>query len=248
MQLKELSDLGFIRPSISPCGAPMIFVKKKDGSLRLCIDYSDLNRAKIKNRYLIPRIDDLFNQMKGATIFSKIDLRLGYHQLRIKEEDISKTAFLTWFGHYEFVVVPFGLTNAPVVFISLMNGVFRKYLDQFVQVFLDDILVYSKNEKENEKNLRVVLTCLREIQLYGKLLKCSFFQKKAHYLGHIISREGILVDPEKAKATMDWPVSKNAHEVHSFMGIARYYRRFVEGFSRILKPITTLQRKGVRYE
>lgn len=241
MQLKELSDLGFIRPSISPWGAPMIFVKKKDCSLWLCIDYSDLNRATIKNRYLIPRIDDPFDQMKGATIFSKIDLRLGYHQLRIKEEDISKTAFITWFRHYEFVVVPFGLTNALVVFISLMNGVFKKYLDQFVQVFLDDILLYSKNEKENEKNLRVVLTCLRESQLYGKLSKCSFFQKKAHYLGCIISREGILVDPEKAKATMDWPVLRNAHEVHSFMGIARYYHRFVEWFSRIAKPITTLQ-------
>lgn len=161
--------MGLIRPSISLGGAPIIFVKKKDGSLHLCIDYRDLNRSTIKNRYPIPRIDDLFDQMKGATVFSKIDLRSGYHQLRIKEEDISKTAFRTRFGHYEFVVVPFGLTNAPTVFMSLMNGVFRKYLDQFVQVFLDDILIYSKNEKEHEKHLRVVLTCLRENQLYGKL-------------------------------------------------------------------------------
>ena len=241
MQLKELLELGLIRPSISPWGAPVIFVKKKDGSLRLCIDYRDLNRATIKNRYPIPRIDDLFDQMKGAAVFSKIDLRSGYHQLRIKEEDISKTAFRTRFGHYEFVVVPFGLTNAPAVFMNLMNGVFRKYLDQFVQVFLDDILIYSKNEKEHEKHLRVVLTCLRENQLYGKLSKCSFFQKKVHYLGHIISGEGISVDPEKVKAIMDWPVPKNAHEVRSFMGLAGYYRRFVEGFSRIAKPITTLQ-------
>jgi len=225
----------------------MIFVKKKDCSLCLCIDYRDLNRAKIKNRYPIPLIDDLFDQMKGAAVFSKIDLRSGYRQLRIKEEDISKTAFRTRFGHYEFVVVPFGLTNAPAVFMSLMNGVFRKYLDQFVHIFLDDILIYSKKEKEHEKHLRVVLTCLRENQSYGKLSKCSFFHKKVHYLGHIISGEGISVYLEKVKAIMDWPVPKNSDEVCS-MGLAGYYRRFVEGFSRITKPITTLQRKGVRYE
>lgn len=161
--------------------------------------------------------------------------------MRIKEEDISKNTFRTRFGHYEFVVVPFSLTNAPAIFISLMNGVLKKYLDQFVQVFLDDILIYSKNEKEHEKHLRVVLTCLRENQLYGKLSKCSFFQKKVHYLGHIISGEGISVDPEKVKAIMDWLVPKNAHDVRSFMGLPGYYRRFVEGFSRIAKPITTLQ-------
>jgi hypothetical protein len=248
MQLKELLDLGLIRPSVSPWGAPVIFVKKKDGSLRLCIDYRDLNRATVKNRYPMPRIDDLFDQMKGAAVFSKIDLRSGYHQLRIKEGDIPKTAFRTRFGHYEFIVVPFGLTNAPAVFMSLMNGVFRKYLDRFVQVFLDDILIYSKNEREHEEHLRVVLSCLRENKLYGKLSKCSFFQKEIHYLGHIISGEGISVDPEKVKAIMEWPVPKNAHEVRSFMGLAGYYRRFVEGFSKIAKPITTLQRKGVRYE
>ena len=208
--------------------------------MRLCIDHRDLNRVTIKNRYPIPRIDDLFDQMKGEAVFSKIDLRSGYYQLRIKEEDISKIAFRTQFGHYEFVVVPFGLTNAPAVFMSLMNGVFRKYLDQFVQVFLDDILIYSKNEKEHEKHLRVVLTCLRENQLYGKLSKCSFFQKKVHYLGHIISGEGISVDLKKVKAIMDWPVMKNVHEVHSFKGLSGYYRRFVEGFSRIEKPITTI--------
>ena len=194
IQLKELLDLGLIRPSISPWGAPVIFVKKKDGSLRLCIDYRDLNKAIVKNRYPIPRIDDLFDQMKGALVFSKIDLRSGYHQLRIKENDISKTAFRTRFGHYEFVVVPFGLTNAPAVFMSLMNSVFRNYLDHFVQVFLDDILIYSMNEKEHEEHLRLVLTGLREHKLFGKLSKCSFFQKEIHYLGHIISSERISVD------------------------------------------------------
>jgi hypothetical protein len=248
MQLKELLDLGLIRPGVSPWGAPVIFVKKKDGSLRLCIDYKDLNRATVKNRYPMPRIDDLFDQMKGVAVFSQIDLRSGYHQLRIKEGDIPKTAFRTQFGHYEFVVVPFGLTNVQAVFMSLMNDVFQKYLDHFVQVFLDDILIYSKNEREHEEHLRVVLSCLREKKLHGKLSKCSFFQKEIHYLGHIISSEGIFVDHEKVKAIMEWPVPKNAHEVRSLMGLVGYYRRFVEGFLKIEKPITTLQHKGVRYE
>ena len=138
----------------------------------------------------MPRIDDLFDQMKGAVVLSKIDLRSGYHQLRINESDVFKTAFRTRFGHYEFIVVPFGLTNAPVVFMNLMNNVLRKYLDQFVQVFLVDILIYSKNEKEHEEHLRIVLSYLKEHQLYGKLSKCYFFQKKIRYLGHIISGEG----------------------------------------------------------
>eukprot|EP00253_Pinus_taeda_P020588 PITA_20588 len=248
IQLKELLDIGHIRPSTSPWGTLVIFVKKKDGSLRLCIDYRDLNRATVKNQYPMPQIDDLFNQMKGVAVFSKIDLRSGYHQLRISENDISKTAFRTRFGHYEFTVVPFGLTNAPAIFMNLMNNVFRKYLDQFVQVFLDDILIYSKNKEEHEDHLRIVLSCLRERQLYGKLSKCSFFQERIHYLGHVILGEGISVDLEKVKAIMDWPIRKNAHEIRSFMGLAGYYRRFVEGFSKFAKPITTLQRKGVKYE
>jgi hypothetical protein len=248
MQLKELLDLGLIRPSVSPWGAPVIFVKKKDVSLRPCIDYKELNHATVKNRYPMPQIDDLFDQMKGATVFSKINLQSGYHQLRIKEGNIPKTTFRTQFGHYEFVIVPLGLTNAPAVFMSLMNGIFRKYLNHFVQVFLDDILIYSKNEREHEEHLQVVLSCLRENKLYGKLSKCSFFQKEIHYLGHIISGEGISIDPEKVKAIMEWLVPKNAHEVRRFMGLAGYYWRFVEGFSKVAKPITTLSRKGVRYE
>jgi hypothetical protein len=146
MQLKELLDLGLIHPSVSPWGAPIIFIRKKDGSWRLCIDYRQLNKATIKNQYPLSRIDDLFDQMKGATVFSKIDLRSGYHQLWIKEDDVPKTAFKMRFGHYEFTVLPFGLTNAPGVFMSLMNGVFREYLDKFVQVFIDDILIYSHDD------------------------------------------------------------------------------------------------------
>jgi hypothetical protein len=173
MQLKELLDLGLIRPSVSPWGALVISIRKKDGSWRLCIDYRQLNKATIKNQYPLPRIDDLFDQMKGATVFSKIDLRSGYHQLRIKENDVPKTAFKTRFGHCEFTVLPFGLTNAPGVFMSLMNGVFREYLDKFVQVFIDDIVIYSRMTEEHDEHLRLVLQCLQEHKLFGKLSKCS---------------------------------------------------------------------------
>jgi hypothetical protein len=189
MQLEELLKKGYICPSVSPWGAPVLFVKKKDGMLRLCIDFRKLNKVTVKNKYPLPRIDDLFDQLRGAQIFSKIDLRYGYHQVRIKEEDINKTTFRMRYGHYEFTVVPFGLSNAPVVFMCLMNGVFINYLDKFVIVFLDDILIYSKFEEEHEKHLRMVLQVLREHQLYAKLSKCSFYQGQIHYLGHIISRK-----------------------------------------------------------
>ena len=167
MQLEELLKKGYIRPSVSPWGDLVLFVKKKDGTLILCIDYRQLNKVTVRNKYPLPRIDDLFDQLRGEKLFSKIDLRSGYHQVRIKNEDISKTAFRTRYGHYEFTVVPFGLTNAPATFMCLMNGIFRKYLDRFVIVFLDDILIYSKSEEEHEEHLRMVLQVLREHQLYA---------------------------------------------------------------------------------
>lgn len=247
LQLEELLAKGSIRPSVSPWGAPVLFVKKKDGSLRLCIDYRQLNKVTIKNRYPLPRIDDLFDQIKGATVFSKINLKSGYHQLRIKEANIHKTAFRTRYGHYEFKVVPFGLTNAPSVFMCLMNGVFRSYLDRFVLVFLDDILIYSKIQKEHEEHLRLVLQCLRDNQLYANLAKCEFFQSEIQYLGHIISGEGISVDPAKIQAIVDWPTPTTVSEIRSFMGLAGYYRRFIQNFSRIAHPITSLQRKGKKF-
>jgi hypothetical protein len=247
MQLKELLDLGLIRPSVSPWGAPVIFIWKKDGSWRLCIDYHQLNKETIKNQYLLPRIDDLFDQMKGVMVFSKIDLRSGYHQLWIKEEDIPKTTFKMRFGHYEFTILPFGLTNAPGVFMSLMNGVFREYLDKFVQVFIDDILIYSRMMEEHDEHLCLVLQCLRENKLYGKLSKCSFYQSRIHYLGHVISGEGIIVDPMKVEAIMEWPAPMNVPEVRSFMGLAGYYRWFIEGFSKIENPITELQKKNKKF-
>jgi hypothetical protein len=246
MQLEELLKNGYIRPSVSPWGAPILFVKK-DVTLRLCIDFRQLNKVNVNNKYPLLRIDDLFHQLKDAKVFSKIDLVLGYHHVRIRDEDINKTAFRRRYGHYEFTVVPFGLSNAPVVFMCLMNGVFREYLDKFVIVFLDDILIYSKSEEEHEQQLKIALQVLREHQLYAKLRKCSFYRNQIHYLEHIVSEEGISVDPKNIEANRGWSTPKNVTEVRSFMGLASYYKRFIAGFSKISHPITSLQKKGVKF-
>nr|GEX65058.1 putative reverse transcriptase domain-containing protein [Tanacetum cinerariifolium] len=185
-QLKELSDKGFIRPSSSPWGAQVLFVRKKDGSFRICIDYRELNKLTVKNRYPLPRIDDVFDQLQRTSVYSNNDLRSSYHQLRIQEEDIPKTDFRTRYGHYEFQVMPFGLTNAPAVFMDLMNRVCKPYLDKFVIVFIDDILVYSKNEKEHEEHLKAILGLLKKEELYAKLSKCKFWIPKVQFLGHVI--------------------------------------------------------------
>ena len=178
---------GFIRPSTSPWGAPVLFAKKKDKTLRLCIDYRQLNRVTIKNRYPLPRIDNLFDQLRGARVYSKIDLRTGYHQLRVRDTDIPKTSFRTRYGHYEFTVMPFGLTNAPAAFMDLMHRIFQPYLDQFVVVFVDDILIYSQSKWEHECHLRIVLQLLRDHQLYAKFSKCEFWLTEVRFLGHVVS-------------------------------------------------------------
>ena len=203
-QLDELLEKGFIRPSASPWGAPVLFVKKKDGTFRLCIDYRELNKVTIKNKYPLPRIDDLLDQLKGAKVFSKIDLRSGYHQLKVREEDIPKTAFRTRYGHYEFLVMPFGLTNAPAIFMDLMNRCFHEYLDQFVVVFIDDILIYSRSEADHEEHLRIIFEILRQNELYAKLSKCAFWLKEVEFLGHIINQDGVMVDPQKIEAVAKW--------------------------------------------
>ncbi|GJW68781.1 putative reverse transcriptase domain-containing protein [Tanacetum coccineum] len=182
IQLQELLEKGFIHPSSSPWGAPVLFVKKKDGSFRMCIDYRELNKLTVKNRYPLPRIDDLFDQLQGSSVYSKIDLRSGYHQLRIKEEDIPITAFRTRYGHFEFQVMPFGLTNAPAVFMDLMNRVCKPYLDKFVIVFIDDILVYSKDEEEHGKHLKIILELLKKERLYAKFSKCDFWLDSVQFL------------------------------------------------------------------
>nr|GEX25856.1 putative reverse transcriptase domain-containing protein [Tanacetum cinerariifolium] len=224
-QLQELSDKGFIRPSSSPWGAPVLFVKKKDGSFRMCIDYRELNELTIKNRYPLPRIDDLFDQLPGSSVYSKIDLRSGYHQLRVREKDILTTAFKTRYGHYEFRVMLFGLTNAPAVFMDLMNRVCKPFLDKFVIVFIDEILIYSKNKEEHEENLRNILEFLQKEKL-----------------------QGVHVDPTKVEAIKSWTALKSPTEVRQFLGLAGYYRRFIEGFSLIAKPLTKLTQKNKTYE
>ncbi|KAD6118893.1 hypothetical protein E3N88_10164 [Mikania micrantha] len=243
-QLQELLDKGFIRPSFSAWGAPVLFVKKKDGSFRMCIDYRELNKLTIKNRYPLPRIDDLFDQLQGAQYFSKIDMRSGYHQLRIQEEDISKTAFHTRYGHYEFMVMPFGLTNAPAVFMDLMNRVCKPYLDQFVIAFIDDILIYSKSEKEHEQHLKPILELLKNEQLYAKFSKCEFWLREVQFFGHVINSVGIHVDPAKIEAIKNWDVPTTPTEIRSFLGLAGYYRRFISNFSKIALPLTKQTQKG----
>jgi len=204
-------------------------VKKKDGSSRLCVDYRQLNKLTIKNKYLLPRIDDLLDQLKRAGVFSKIDFRSGYHQILVKPEDVQKTAFRSRYGHYEYVVMPFGVTNALVVFMDYMNRIFRPWLDKFVVVFIDDILIYSRTREEHVDHLRVVLGVLREHQLYGKLPKCEFWLEEVQFLGHVISVKGIVVDPAKIETMLKWERPKTVTEVRSFLGLAGYYRRFVEG-------------------
>ena len=231
VQLQELLDKGFIRPSTSPWGAPVLFAKKKDKTLRLCIDYQQLNRVTIKNRYPLPRIDDLFDQLRGTRVYSKIDLRTSYHQLRVREANISKTTFRTRYGHFEFIEMPFGLPNALATFMDLLHRVFQPYLDQFVVVFVDNILIYSQLEEEHEDHLRIVLQALREHQLYVKFSKLEFWLTKVRFLGHVVSALGVSVDPEKVEAVMSWERPMSVFEICSFLGLAGYYRRFIEDFS-----------------
>jgi hypothetical protein len=234
-QIDVLLEKGYIRSSTSPWAALVLFVEKKDGTKRMCIDYRSLNEVTIKNKYPLPRIEDLFDQLRGASVFSKIDLRLGYHQLRIRPSDIPKTTFI-------------GLTNVPAYFIDLMNSVFMDYLDKFVVVFIDDILIYSQNEQEHEEHLRKLLRRLRDYPLYAKLSKCELWISEVLFLGQIINREGLAVDPEKLTAILDWKAPKDVRGIKSFIRMVGYYRRFIEGFSKIAKPMTALLTKKVEFK
>ncbi|GJR07697.1 putative reverse transcriptase domain-containing protein [Tanacetum coccineum] len=221
-QLQELFDKGFIRPSSSPWEALVLFVKKKDGSFQMCIDYRELNKLTMKNGYPLLRINDLFDQLQGSSVYSKIDLRSGYHQLRVRDEDIPKTAFRTGYGHYEFQVMPFGLTNAPTVFIDLMNRVSRPYFDKFMIVFIDDILIYSKTKEEHDAHLRLILELLKKEESYAKFSKYDFWLSKVQFLGHVIDSEGIHVDPAKIES--------------------------IKGFLKIAKPVMKLTKKSMKFE
>ncbi|KAJ9519236.1 hypothetical protein QJQ45_017895, partial [Haematococcus lacustris] len=226
-QLDDLLAKGFIRPSTSPFAAPVLFVRKKDGSLRLCVDFRALNQQTLKNR---------------AQVFSKIDLRSGYHQIRVAEEDIPKTAFRTRYGHYEFTVLPFGLCNAPATFQQLMNDVFKPHLDDFVLVYLDDILVFSKSAADHERHLHLTLSLLRQHQLCANLTKCAFWLDTVDFLGHVVSAAGIQPDPTKVKAVLDWPAPQDKHQLRSFLGTANYYRRLLHHHAHRVLPLTDLLR------
>jgi hypothetical protein len=213
----------------------------------MCVDYRALNEVTIKNKYPLPHIEDLFDQLKGARVFSKIDLRLAYHQLRIRPSDIAKTAFTTRYKLYEYTVMSFGFTNAPAYFMYLMNKVFMEYLDKFVVVLIDNILVYSRNEEEHEGHLRIVLQKLRVNQLYAKFCKCEFWLKEVSFLGHVITGGGIAVDPGKVRDVLNWEPPTTVSEIRSFLELAGYYWRFIEGFSKIVKPLTSLLEKDKKF-
>ncbi|GBG83511.1 hypothetical protein CBR_g37225 [Chara braunii] len=244
-QLEELLRLGFIKPSNSPWGAPVLFARKADGTLRLCIDYRSLNRYTVKNSYPTPRADELFDRLAGNRFFTKINLRSGYHQIRVAAEDQPKTAFRSRFGHYEFTVMPFGLTNAPATFQTAMNDIFRDILEEYVLVYLDDILVYSRTLEDHIRHLRDVLQRLRKHGFYAKLSKCRFAQRKVDFLGHHVSDQGLHMDDAKITAIAEWPIPTSAKQLRSFLGLTIYYSNFIQGYARYSYVLTsTLLRKN----
>jgi hypothetical protein len=247
VQLHDLLDKGYIRPSTSPWVCLVLFVSKKDKELRPCVDYRPLNTVTIKNKYSLPCIDILFDQLAGAQVFSKIDLHSSYHQIKIHAKDIPKMTFTTRYGLFEYLVISFGLTNELAHFKYLMNSIFMPKVDKFVMVFIDDILVQLKSMEEHEEHLQIVLQRLQEHQLYAKFSKCEFWIKEVPFLGDVISPEGIDVHIGKVREVLDWKLPTSVFEVRSFLGLAGYYRRFIPNFSKIAKPFTELLKKGNKY-
>ena len=243
-QVELLLEQGWIRPSSSPYGAPVLFVPKKDGKWRMCIDYRALNKITIKNRYPLPKVEELMDRLHGARYFTKIDLYSGYHQIRVRESDIQKTAFVTRYGAFEYLVMPFGLCNAPATFQRMMNTILRDGLDRFVLVFLDDILIYSRTIEEHEQHIRAVLDRLRAEKFFGRIKKCDFYQTEVEYLGFDVGAYGVKPSLSKVRAVAEWPTPTSVKDVRSFLGLASFYRKFIRHFSEIAAPLTDLTKKG----
>jgi hypothetical protein len=246
-QIQDLLDHGYIRESLSPCFVPVLLVPKKDGTWRMCVDCRAINNITIRYRYPIPRLDDMLDELSGFIVFSKIDLRSGYHQIRMSLGDEWKTAFKTKFGLYEWLVMPFGLTNAPSTFMRLMNEVLRAFISKFVVVYFDDILIYSKSHDDHIEHLRVVFDVLCDARLFGNLEKCTFSTDRVSFLGYVVTSQGIEMDEAKIVAITSWPLPTTVTQVRSFLGLAGFYRRFVRDFSTIATPLHELTKNRVSF-
>ena len=244
-QVATLLERKLIQPSQSPYGAPVLFVEKKDGGLRMRVDYRALNNVTVKDKFPIPRVDDLLDRLNGAKVFSSLDLQSGYHQIRIAEGDVSKTAFRTHMGLFEYKVLPLGLSNAPAAFQREMQRLIG-HLD-FVLVYLDDILIFSRDPvfSRHTKHLRTVLELLRTHKLYAKSSKCSFFKDELPFLGYVVGKDGVAMDSAKIKTIMGWPEPSAPKDLKSFLGLCNYFKRFIQGYSLLVAPLTKLTSTNV---